>query len=193
MDSLLAYYGLEENGPAVLELGSINTRQGRLLAFPNVLQHQVQPFELVDKTRSGHRKILAMFLVDPHVPVLSTANVPPQSKAWWSEEVRKIEPFGSLPLELFELIIDCVDGFPMSWEDAITIRKELMRERGAVDQRMDLDLDQVRRRSRTNTSRSAYILKGKIQLLRALNCHYIIEKPSKVMTPRYLSNTPTVA
>jgi hypothetical protein len=41
------------------------TREGRALFFPNVYQHRVEPFELADKTRPGHRKIVALFLVDP--------------------------------------------------------------------------------------------------------------------------------
>ncbi|KAK1637387.1 hypothetical protein BDP81DRAFT_460919 [Colletotrichum phormii] len=41
-------------------LGSVLTREDRLLAFPNVYQHCVAPFELEDKTKAGHRKILAL-------------------------------------------------------------------------------------------------------------------------------------
>ena len=43
-----------------------------LLAFPNVVQHRVSPFRLADPTRPGHRKLLALFLVDPHIRILST-------------------------------------------------------------------------------------------------------------------------
>jgi len=117
----------------MLNLGSVLTCPGRLLTFPNVLQHQVQPFSLEDRTRPGHRKILAMFLVDPHVSVLSTANVPPQRKDWWAEEVRKIEPFRRLSMEIFDMIIDAVEGFPFSWEDALEARILLMGERGRVE------------------------------------------------------------
>ena len=39
--------------PAVQEIGSVDTRQGRLLVFPNTLQHLVEPFSLVDKSKSG--------------------------------------------------------------------------------------------------------------------------------------------
>jgi hypothetical protein len=74
-----------------------------------------------------------MFLIDPYIPILSTANVPPQSKAWWSEEVRKIPLFDSLPKELFDMIIDSVEGFPISWEKATSIREDLMKERSAVN------------------------------------------------------------
>lgn len=110
----------------------MHTREGRLLAFPNVVQHRVQPFRLADPTKPGHRKLLAMFLVDPNIPILSTANVPPQRRDWWAEEIRKIRPFAALPEELFESIISAVDDFPISWEDALEIRSKLMGERGAM-------------------------------------------------------------
>ncbi|ORY01046.1 hypothetical protein BCR34DRAFT_522221 [Clohesyomyces aquaticus] len=135
--SLEAFYGIEQEGPATLELGSVLTRPDRLLAFPNTLQHCVRPFSLVDKSRSGHRKILAMFLIDPHTPILSTANVPPQRKDWWAPEVRKISLFESLPKEIFDMIIDQVTGFPMGWEEAVAVRERLMSERGMTTYALD--------------------------------------------------------
>ncbi|KAE8136091.1 hypothetical protein BDV38DRAFT_284334 [Aspergillus pseudotamarii] len=126
------FYGIENEEAAVQILGSVLTKPGRLLAFPNVLQHRVQSFKLADATKPGHRKILAMFLVDPYIRILSTANVPPQRKDWWTEEVRKVPPFRSLPLELFNMIIDEVRDFPLSWEEAVEVRQALMDERGAL-------------------------------------------------------------
>ncbi|GAP87876.2 putative duf1665 domain-containing protein [Rosellinia necatrix] len=128
-ESLERWYGISTNDSALQRLGKVVTREGRFIAFPNVLAHRVQPFELADRSRPGHRKILAMFLVDPHIRVLSTSVVPPQRRDWWAREVRKVDPFCSLPTEIFELIMDAVDGFPLSWEDALEIRQTLMSER----------------------------------------------------------------
>jgi hypothetical protein len=121
----------------VQELGPILTREGRILAFPNTMQHRVDSFELLDDTKPGYRKILDMFLVDPHVRDLSTANVPPQRLDWWAVEVRKIEPLSSLPPEWFDKIIDAVDGFPISWEEALKTRLKLMDERGAMMDKLE--------------------------------------------------------
>ncbi|KAE8349840.1 hypothetical protein BDV28DRAFT_52807 [Aspergillus coremiiformis] len=126
------FYGIENHESAIQKLGSVWTRPGRFLAFANVLQHRVQPFQLADATAPGHRKILAMFLVDPYIRVLSTANVPPQRKDWWADEVRKVPPFHALPLEVFRMIVQQVTGFPFSWEEAIEVREALMEERGAL-------------------------------------------------------------
>ena len=73
-------YGCKNGESAIQEVGSVLCREGRLVTFPNILQHQVQPFKLVDLTKKGHRKILALFLVDPGIRVISTTNVPPQQK-----------------------------------------------------------------------------------------------------------------
>jgi hypothetical protein len=43
----------------------------------------VQPFELIDKSKRGIRKILVFFLCDPSEPVVSTATVPPQQLSWF--------------------------------------------------------------------------------------------------------------
>jgi len=125
-----ALFGVKQDGPAIQQLGKVLTRPGRWLAFPNVLQHKVAGFALNDTTKPGHRKILAMFLVDPHISILSTANVPPQRLDWWAEEVRKMQPFAGLPVELFDRIIDAVDDFPIRWKEACEIREALMADRG---------------------------------------------------------------
>lgn len=96
-------YGLENEGPLNQFLGSAATPAGRCLAFPNVLQHQVGPFRLQDPTRPGHRKILAVFLVDPSQTVVSTSDVPPQQP--WA------------------------DTSTMTLEQAKAFREELMQER----------------------------------------------------------------
>jgi len=57
------------------ELGDVVTSEGRLVVFPNVLQHRVQPFELTDRSKAGHRKIVALFFVDPALRVPSSATI----------------------------------------------------------------------------------------------------------------------
>ncbi|KAI1127606.1 hypothetical protein F5Y10DRAFT_278054 [Nemania abortiva] len=141
-EGLERWLGISTDDMALQRLGKVVTREGRFLAFPNVLAHKVQPFELADNSRPGHRKILAMFLVDPHIRVLSTSVVPPQQKDWWAREVRKVSPLSGLPPEIFNLIIDFVDGFPMSWDDALAIRETLMQERSWVTEAFIEDMEE---------------------------------------------------
>ncbi|KAJ9136822.1 Protein of unknown function DUF4246 [Pleurostoma richardsiae] len=115
--------------PAVQDLGSVATPQGRLLVFPNTLQHRVGQFRLADPARPGHRRFVVLWLVDPHYRVCSTRNVPPQQHDWWAEKsVHKVD-FGKLPGEIINMITEDVKDFPMGLEEAKKLRLELMQER----------------------------------------------------------------
>ena len=122
------------------ELGQVVTREGRLLAFPNVFQHRVGPFKLEDPSEPGHRKILALFLIDPHCRIISTANVPPQQKNWWSPEIRDSERLAGMPNEVVDQIVDDVDDFPISLEEAKELRLELMEERKVFVEDVETDI-----------------------------------------------------
>ena len=128
-EHLSMLYGVESSSSTAQELGSVLTRENRVLTFPNVLQHRVSPFALADKTRPGHRKILALFLVDPYTRIPSTANVPPQQKEWWREMVYKLDRIEKLPIELREWVMDSAGDFPIELEEAKRLRLELMEER----------------------------------------------------------------
>ncbi|GIK01578.1 hypothetical protein Aspvir_005616 [Aspergillus viridinutans] len=114
-------------------LGSIKTCQGRLLTFPNILQHRVAPFSLADQSKPGHRKILAFFLVDPHLPIISSANVPPQQEDWWRERQELVSCLlrERLPAELQGMVMESFDASPITMEEAKQYRKELMEERSS--------------------------------------------------------------
>jgi hypothetical protein len=92
----------------------------------------VRSFRLADITQPGHRKIIALFLVDPNIRVTSTANVPCQRKDWWMEAISQQEgPISGLPAELQKEVYDNVDEFPLGLEEAKELRLELMEERKA--------------------------------------------------------------
>ncbi|KAK3296371.1 uncharacterized protein B0H64DRAFT_424789 [Chaetomium fimeti] len=88
--------------------GSVATPEGRLLAFPNVFQHRVSSFSLQDRTKPGHRRFVALWLVDPLRRVVSTANVPPQQFNWWAEAVfgNEAKTAGEMPPEVFQLLLE---------------------------------------------------------------------------------------
>lgn len=119
-------FGIEE-GPAVQDIGGINTTEGRMITFTNILQHQVQPFRLADPTKPGHRKILALFLVDPNTKVISTENVPCQQESWWYDGIEFQQ--SPLPLKVKDHNIDESDYIPVSMRGAKAFRLELMKER----------------------------------------------------------------
>ena len=131
--------------PLNQHLGSLVTKQARCIAFPNVFQHQAQPLELVDKSRPGHRKIVALFLVDPALPNPrpSTSDIPAQQKDWVrlllhdiALKMRKkhnaaVKGLGLLPVEVLDMIVDHADWL-MSRKEAEEIRLELMDERSVM-------------------------------------------------------------
>lgn len=80
-------------------------------------QHRVSPFKLADPAKPGHRRFIALWLVDPHCRIISTANVPPQQRDWWvdsifgkSEESRKAAA-EKLPAEVLRLLKE--QGIPL--------------------------------------------------------------------------------
>ncbi|KAI1091929.1 hypothetical protein F5B19DRAFT_456821 [Rostrohypoxylon terebratum] len=118
-----------DHDTAFSEIGSVLTQPGRMLAFSGRLLDQIEPFELRDPTKPGHKKYLAMFLVDPTYPLLSTRVVPPQQEDWWVREVRTISPLSSLPREIFDMIMDFAGGVLMNQEKAEILRESLVKER----------------------------------------------------------------
>ena len=128
-------FGCKNWDGAIQNIGSVETREGRLLTFPNVLQHLVEPFKLADPTKPGHRKIVALFLVDPNLTITSTAHVPCQQQEWWWDTVMATKSqtitktaIGNVPIELQDGILEGVD-FPVSLKEAKALRLELMEER----------------------------------------------------------------
>ncbi|KEP48077.1 DUF4246 family protein [Rhizoctonia solani 123E] len=127
-------WGLEREGPCVNELGSVITCQDRCIAFPNTYQHRVSPFELLDKSKPGYRKIVALFLIDPAIHRPSTTTVPPQQKEWRASGINANPilkaAFNKLAPEIIDHIDSMVEG-TMTREEADAYRLELMDERKA--------------------------------------------------------------
>lgn len=104
-------YRLCDGDAVVQRPDGIITKQDRCIVFPNIYQHQVQPFELQDPTRPGSRKILVFFLVNPEEdPIVSTTFVPPQQVEWCLviETLQEIKP--RLPFEIGQMISELSDG-----------------------------------------------------------------------------------
>ncbi|THX82645.1 hypothetical protein D6D05_03806 [Aureobasidium pullulans] len=122
--------------PSLQDLGSVVAPQGRLLVWPNVLHHRMEPIQLLDPTVSGHCKFISLHLVDPHYRICSTRNVPPQRHDWWVEEA--IEATGAakhrLPPELIYQIDAETGDWPMGIEEAERVRLEREQEQNTVEE-----------------------------------------------------------
>jgi hypothetical protein len=136
-----AVFGIENESPNFQDMGSILTREDRMIAFANGFQHRVGSFRLADATKPGHRKIVALFLVDPESPIISTTNVPPQQRDWWLREISAQQSkVGNLPVELVDMIGEHVEDFPIGLEEAKELRMELMAERGMMDKNVEKEM-----------------------------------------------------
>lgn len=89
-------------------------------------QHRVSSFRLKDATKPGHRRFLALWLVDPHERIVSTANVPPQQPDWWNNGQKEV------PDEVPESL--------MPVEEAQQHRLKLMDERTRHDVKVESEL-----------------------------------------------------
>ena len=138
-------YNMKSEEPAVHTLGEVLTCQGRLLAFPNAYQHKVSSFKLKDPSKPGHQKIIALYLVDPYIRVISTANVPPQQREWWAEQTYEAsEKMRNLPREIFQCIVGSVEGCPYGLSKAKEYREKLMDERRADVESLNEEFEETR-------------------------------------------------
>ncbi|CAF3580872.1 unnamed protein product [Fusarium graminearum] len=140
-DGIEDVFAIRAADDTIQDIGSVVTKQDRMLFFPNVYQHHVSPFQLADKSRPGHRKILALFLVDPLIPIISTANVPPQQRHWFEDALLQ-DQVGKLPPELTRMVVENMD-FPIGLDKANDIRKELMEERTSQQKGLDTNLRNI--------------------------------------------------
>ncbi|KAG8912827.1 hypothetical protein FRC01_004875, partial [Tulasnella sp. 417] len=129
-------WGLESGGQRNQVVGAVKTFANRCVAFPNVYQHQVSSFRLIDPTKPGHHKIVALFLVDPENRISSTSDIPPQQSHWTREAIFEALVKDNqtmkvpLPVELVDMVADQVDNV-MTLDEAKAYRLELMDERTA--------------------------------------------------------------
>ncbi|KAH9940059.1 uncharacterized protein BXZ73DRAFT_43212 [Epithele typhae] len=124
-------FGFACDDPFSQPLGHIVAAEGKCVAYPNFYQHRVEPFELADKTRPGHIKILSLFLVDPTTRILSTSDVPPQQREWAIAQAEQVPALQKLPRELYDMVVGYAEEGLMSRAQAEEHRGRLMKEQAA--------------------------------------------------------------
>lgn len=64
---------------------------------------------LQDSTRPGHRRFIALWLVDPNIRIINTGMAPPQHLDWWLEAVlgspQMRQMVAKLPLDVIKLLL----------------------------------------------------------------------------------------
>uniref|UniRef100_A0A093UQ58 Histone H2B n=1 Tax=Talaromyces marneffei PM1 TaxID=1077442 RepID=A0A093UQ58_TALMA len=124
-------FGMKHDESPVQEVGYIECPQGRMITWPNTLQHNVV-FTLKDKTQVGHVHAINFMLVDPNIRIISTANVPPQ-RLDWKPETEEAQKKGidvrKAPMEEKFKILPREGDFPWVLEEAREILMENTDER----------------------------------------------------------------
>jgi hypothetical protein len=121
-------YGLSSDSPLNQFLGEVTLCEDRCIAFPNIYQHLVTPFKLVDPNQNGHRKILVIFLIDPKRPILSTSTILPQQSDWLIDSILQIGALTPLPKDIIRHIVEFLPNM-MTFDQAKVHRTKLMDER----------------------------------------------------------------
>ena len=126
-----AIYGLRNEEALVQPLGAVDTREGRCIAFPNVFQHRVAPFGLLDPDSAGpprHPRAV------PRRPARQRAEHEPRAAAAGGLGCR-VRRAGTAVADalggakvLAELVQQYV-GWPMTRAEAEQHREALMHER----------------------------------------------------------------
>ncbi|KAA8649094.1 uncharacterized protein ATNIH1004_004989 [Aspergillus tanneri] len=94
--------------------------------------YRVSPVKLEDRSKPGHRKILALFLVDPNIRIISYANIPPPQEDRGKEKREIVQRVFAVEItvELQEMVNDGLFSPPIITMDvAKQYRLELMEER----------------------------------------------------------------
>lgn len=134
-------YDMGQHSTLVQDIGDVVTKADRCIAFPNLYQRQVQPFELMDPAKPGHRKVLIFFLVDPTQKIPSATDIASQQREWVIDAMRGVganSPFARLPVEILKMISEEIDG-TVSRLDSEKYREEMMAERIGFDEQISKD------------------------------------------------------
>ncbi|KAF9021581.1 hypothetical protein BDZ89DRAFT_1042723 [Hymenopellis radicata] len=137
-----------------LRYGARSHMPGSLYLLPEYIPTQVRfgdqtpppkvlPFQLSDPTKPGYRKILAFFLINPDRRIPSTSTVAPQQYEWIADAVRSSGISERLPAELIDDILEYVQMFTFTSEEAQGFRKELMEERSTLVQKHNTEMFHV--------------------------------------------------
>ncbi|KAF8636846.1 hypothetical protein AX17_003220 [Amanita inopinata Kibby_2008] len=121
-------FGCKNGEPATQSPGALLAKEGRLMTYPNLVEHKTESFKLADPTKKGHLKLLTLYLADPKIRIISTANIPCQRQDWWreafEEDKTKLTKFTP---EMQDVMYREVD-FPISLKDAKGIRESMQKE-----------------------------------------------------------------
>lgn len=128
---------MTHDGSTVQEIGGIECCQGRIVTWPNTMQHNTI-IKLKDPSKEGHVHSVNFLLIDPNIRIISTANVPPQRLDWKHEAEKAPVDITHLSLEEKLKIIPREGDFPWALQEAKEILEESREERKKFNHYQDV-------------------------------------------------------
>ncbi|KAK6343001.1 hypothetical protein TWF718_008379 [Orbilia javanica] len=111
--------GFGRHKPTTREIERVRTKQNRAIVYPNFYQHRISSFNLLDKSKPGHTKMLIFHYCDPSEPhtLQTTTEIHPQQPNHFEDLLRNSK-LGSLPEEVFSQILAEISLSKISLDDA---------------------------------------------------------------------------
>ena len=142
----LEYHSISSDRDSAQPAGTVQTPQGRCIAYTNMYQHKLSPISLTDPTKLGHIKMLTLHLGNPQTQprplIMTTSDVPPQQMAWVHRDVNEAAAqrgcrLGTLPQEILDMIVDalCEDEDSMGEREAQEWWEKMREARAMVVER----------------------------------------------------------
>ncbi|KAJ1504485.1 hypothetical protein HMI55_001987 [Coelomomyces lativittatus] len=129
-----------------IPVGHVETKPGRCIVFPNVLQHKVTGIHApTSATQQQKRRILCFFLVDPNRPIPSTLSVKPQQKGYYTNFyfgiLKNLKIKGNpVPVQIIHHILNhFVSG--LSLKEALELRIKFMYDRRLISDKRNDDFE----------------------------------------------------
>ncbi|GAQ10473.1 hypothetical protein ALT_7794 [Aspergillus lentulus] len=127
-------FGCNEEEKQIVELGQVSCHGGRLVTFPNIFQTSLAPVHLVDPGKPGHCKSLVLhpstlMCVSSQRP---TCHPSRQTGGMASIFEEMLWLRRGLPVELQDMVLDYLESYPLTIEEARELRLNLMRERDRI-------------------------------------------------------------
>lgn len=126
----------ERDRRTCLSLGSVGLAEGKLVAWPSVLETKIEAEFSGEGGGEGVLEWVEVMLVDPQGTMMSTSEVPPQRADWVPLAEGVEETMCNLPAELRRIIWDMVeqDGAPYGPRENEGYRRRMERERAPTTQ-----------------------------------------------------------
>ncbi|KAK6505703.1 hypothetical protein TWF481_007595 [Arthrobotrys musiformis] len=109
------------------EIESIRLKDNRAIVYPNIHEHRLAPFHLLDPSKPGFTKLLIFYYCDPSSShtLQTTSQIPPQQPNIIPAILRHTSLGHRLPEEVFVQILSYLPDTAIPFEEAVCYRQQM--------------------------------------------------------------------